>query len=173
MRKQVGSGGMGEVYLAEDTKLRRRVALKRLTARLRTDPNYRRFLLEEARRASSFNDPRIAGIYDVIDHNDELFVVMEYVDGFTLRERLDKPISIEEFTTIAMQCVEGLRSAHQNGIVHGDLKPENVMIMRLTGDIKICDFGLAQRIPEPDHGMNTTTQPNVAAGLRGTPAYIA
>ena len=104
IRSRLGVGGMGEVYLAEDTKLRRRVALKRMAPALRTDEHYRHRFIKEAERASSLNDQHIAGIYDVLEDRDEMFVVMEYVEGVTLRQRLKEPLTWKEFLPVAAEC---------------------------------------------------------------------
>ena len=176
IRARLGAGGMGEVYCAMDTQLHRQVALKRVGSRYRNEAEYRRHLLNEARRASALNDSRVAAIYDVLEHEQELFVVMEYVDGFTLRERLmDGVLGTAEFMKIARQCVQGLMAAHDKGIVHGDIKPENIMVSRATGEIKLCDFGLARRIPHSDDSETRSATETLETGAiaGGTPAYMA
>ena len=117
VRERLGAGGMGEVYRAEDPKLKRPVALKRLAARLRADPHYRRRFLSEAERASALNCGSIASIHDVIEQGDQLFLVMEYVEGTTLRRRLKEPVPLEEFYRVAEQCLEALVAAHEKGII--------------------------------------------------------
>jgi tetratricopeptide (TPR) repeat protein len=175
IRSRLGSGGMGELYLAQDTQLRRQVALKHVGPRYRDDPNHRQLLLNEARRASALNDSRVAGIYDVFEHDTDFFVVMEYVDGITLRKRMEKPLSVDEFLQIAIPCLRGLSAAHEKEIVHGDLKPENIMMSNKSGDIKICDFGLARRAFPTDESetVSTTTESLASTSLAGTPAYMA
>jgi serine/threonine-protein kinase len=166
---------MGEVYRASDTQLHRDVALKRVRQRSHDDQKYRRYLLNEARRASAFNDPRVAGIYDVFEHGDDFFVVMEYVEGVTLRKRMESPVSIPEFLQIANQCVQGLSAAHDNGIIHGDIKPENIMLSSRTGGVKICDFGLARRSSTGDDvetGSATSDSVKIDPHA-GTPAYMS
>ena len=148
---------MGEVYRAEDTQLRRTVAIKRLARRQRDPSLSNTELLREARRASVLNHPRVASIYDVFTVGDELFLVMEYIDGSTLRERLQSPLSVNEFCRIAIQCADALSAAHQKGIVHGDLKPSNIMLTRDSGDVKVCDFGLARRLPKTAPEAETTS----------------
>ena len=143
---RLGAGGMGEVYRAEDKQLKRTVAIKRLAPRIRNDERYKKRFLREAQRASALNHPHIAAIYDVLAEGDELFLVMEYVDGSTLRERMRRPISVSDFYPIAIQCSEALGAAHEKGILHGDLKPENIMLTRAKSAVKMCDFGLARRI---------------------------
>jgi tetratricopeptide (TPR) repeat protein/TolB-like protein/predicted Ser/Thr protein kinase len=168
IRARVGAGGMGEVYRADDPQLRRTVAIKRLSH------SSDRELLKEAQRASALNDPHIAAVYDVFAEGDELFLVMEYVDGVTLKQRLQSPLGIDEFYRIAMQCLEALEAAHQKGILHGDLKPANIMLTR-DGDVKICDFGLARRVALPGSSgsiLNTVTTTGQPGGA-GTPGYMA
>ena len=126
--ERLGKGGMGEVYLAQDTKLKRQVALKRLAPQLRADSGYRRRFLEEAERASRFSDAHVAALYDVVEERDEIFLIMEYVEGENLRQRLRRPLSLQEFFDIATQCVDALAAAHERGIVHCDIKPENIML---------------------------------------------
>src|SRR5215467_13689339 len=96
VKVRLGSGGMGEVYRAEDTKLRRPVALKRVARRLGNNPTARSHILQEAQRASALNSEHIASVHDVVEENGELFLVMEYVEGETLRKRLDRPIALKE-----------------------------------------------------------------------------
>ena len=175
IEETLGSGGMGEVYRAQDTQLHRRVALKRVGFKHREDAQYRRYLLNEARRASSFNHSCIASVYDIFDHEGELFIVMEYVEGANLRTRMDKALPVEEFLPIAIQCASGLSAAHEKRIVHGDLKPENIMVVEKTGDIKLCDFGLSRRTLD----VTTVNDSSSTVGLFsenvvvGTPAYMA
>src|SRR2546425_8482067 len=124
---------MGEVYRAYDTALKRPVALKRIAPRLQSDENYRRRFLHEAQCASGLTDQHIAGLYDVLEANDQVFLVMEYVEGVTLRQQLERPISIEKLLGIAVQCAAALVAAHERGIVHRDLKPENRSEERRVG----------------------------------------
>jgi eukaryotic-like serine/threonine-protein kinase len=168
--RRLGAGGMGEVYLADDPKLKRRVAMKRLPPQIRTDDRYRSSLLREARRASSLNDPHIAHIYDVLEEGGETFLLMEYIEGITLRQKIASPLAVGEFLHIAIQCAEALLTAHQKGVIHCDIKPENIMLTP-TGQVKILDFGIAKRLPSPDEG--TTTQTVELDGLHGTPHYMA
>src|SRR5512147_350673 len=99
VRERLGEGGIGEVYRAEDTKLRRSVALKRMAPHLRSDPQYRNLFLKEAERVSRFTDPHIAALYDILEHGEDVFLVMELVQGRNLRQRLREPMSLEEFLT--------------------------------------------------------------------------
>ena len=169
---RIGAGGMGEVYLAEDTKLKRRVAVKRIAQRLRSDERYRKRLLQEAECASRLSHEHIAGIYDVLEQNDETFLVMEYIEGQTLRQRLGQPLSVQEFCKIAVQCAEALVAAHGREVIHGDIKPENIMLMP-TGQVKILDFGVAKRLPSADELSTADTQAAQTSTFGGTPAYMA
>jgi tetratricopeptide (TPR) repeat protein/tRNA A-37 threonylcarbamoyl transferase component Bud32 len=161
---------MGEVYRAYDTKLKRTVALKRIIRA--ADENYRQRLWTEAQFASQLSDPRIASVYDMFEDRGELFMVMEYVDGQTLRQRLDEPLSIGRFLEIGMECAEALAAAHRLGVLHRDIKPENIMLT-LTGQVKILDFGVAARLP---NCTMTTTQVDERVETKafsGTIAYMA
>ena len=172
IRVRLGTGGMGEVYRADDTKLKRTVALKRLAPRLRADEHYRRRFVKEAERASRLTDPHIAGLYDILEEKDELFLVMEHVEGETFRQRLSRPLSIEEFLPLAIQCAEALASAHVKGIVHRDIKPENIMLTP-TGQVKVLDFGVARVLPHYDPETVTHNIEEGSVSLSGTPAYMA
>lgn len=169
---RLGAGGMGEVYRAEDTKLKRTVALKRIAPHLRSDQRYRQRLLREAEYASRLNDPHIASIYDVVEDGDETFLVMEYVAGHTLRQRLGQPLGVEEFLPIAVQCAAALVAAHERRIVHGDIKPENIMLTP-TGQLKILDFGFAKVFPRQDETAPPDGGSTQSGPLGGTPAYMA
>ena len=171
VRSRLGAGGMGEVYRAEDTKLKRQVALKRVTPELAADPSYRSRFLREAERASSLAHEHIAAVYDVLEENGEIFLVMEYVEGQTLRERMREPFSEQEFFELAIQCAEALVAAQARGIIHRDIKPENIMVAR-TGKVKILDFGVARRVAQKGTGGTTETSDSTT-GLSGTPAYMA
>src|SRR5450432_884257 len=168
VESRVGGGGMGEVYRAFDTRLKRPIALKRLSPSLRNDPVYRRRFHEEAENASRLSDPHVASIYDVLDEDDETFLVMEFVEGETLRQRLTRPVTLEAFLDLGMQCASALAAAHRAGIVHADIKPENIMLTP-RGQVKILDFGLAKTLPV---GEDTPTIDR-AGTFAGTPAYMA
>jgi len=141
VRALLGVGGMGEVYAAYDQQLKRTVALKRLPPELAEDDKARQRMISEARSAAQITHQGIAALYDIVEDDGQQFLVMEYVDGQTLRH-LDLPLSTDEFIAIAKQCVEALSAAHQQGIVHGDIKPDNVMITE-SGRLKVLDFGVA------------------------------
>ncbi len=172
IRARLGAGGMGEVYRAEDTVLKRPVALKRMATELRGDERYRQRFLKEAERASSLSDHHIAGVYDVLVVKDEVFLVMEYVEGSTLRQRLREALDVEEFLSVATQCAEALVAAHERGIIHRDLKPENIMLTP-RGHVKVLDFGVAKRLPVPDEAAATRSLGTQRGTLSGTPAYMA
>ncbi len=142
----LGAGGMGEVYLAEDTKLDRKVALKILPADVATDRDRMERFVREAKAAAALNHPSIAHIYEIGDSEGTHFIAMEYIDGVTLREKIHHAgESLTVLVGYLAQVAEGLAKAHHAGIVHRDLKPENVMITR-DGYAKILDFGLAKLV---------------------------
>lgn len=168
IRERLGGGGMGEVYRAEDTVLKRSVAFKRMAPHLRSDLLYRQRFLREAERASRFSDPHVAAIYDVLEDSGEAFLVMEYVEGQTLRQRFSQPLQLGQILDIVQQCAQALAVSHSHGVVHCDIKPENIL---LTGDdqVKILDFGVAKRLPRSD--QSTTLEKSQT--LSGTPGYMA
>ncbi len=169
---RLGAGGMGEVYRAEDTLLKRAVALKRVAPRLRADQRYRERLIKEAERASAVTHPHIAAIFDVLEDKGDLFLVMEYAEGVTLRERWREPLRLEQFLAIAIQLAEALGAAHDKGLVHGDVKPENIMVSA-DGNVKILDFGVAKRLPSTPDSDLTETSDTTREPRGGTPGYIA
>ena len=172
VQDRIGAGGMGHVYRAEDTILKRVVAIKRMAPRLQFDERDHERFLKEAQRASALNHPNIAAIHDVIEDKGEILLVMEYIEGQTLRERMRSPISMAEFVAIGMQCTEGLSAAHDHHIVHGDIKPENIM---LTGGqrVKILDFGVAKRFAGSDAKEATQSLASMTFSTSGTPGYMA
>jgi tetratricopeptide (TPR) repeat protein/TolB-like protein/tRNA A-37 threonylcarbamoyl transferase component Bud32 len=172
VRSLLGSGAMGDVYLASDPRLKRSVAIKRLARKLVSDSANRQHFLKEAERASALNSPHIAAVYDVLEEEDELYLVMEFVEGSTLRERLHTPIDPSEFLEIAIQCGEALQVAHEHGILHGDIKPENIML-RTDGQVKILDFGVASRIQTQDQLAYTQSIRDATQSIKGTPAYMS
>ncbi len=169
IRARLGKGGMGEVYRADDTKLKRPVALKRIALDLRADPVYRQRFLREAEYASQLNDAHIASIYDVFEEGRDTFLVMEYVEGQTLRQRLNQPLDIPDFLAIATQCAAALVAAHEHGIVHHDIKPGNIVISS-QGQVKVLDFGVARRLPRLDE---TASIDGRGSAPIGTPAYMS
>src|SRR5262249_5718251 len=148
----------------------RQVALKRIASRLRANAKSRQRLWKEAECASRLNDPHVAAIYDVIEESSELFVVMEYIEGETLRHRLARPLESGEFVRSAAQSASGLAAAHRAGLLHRDIKPENIMLTA-EGQVKILDFGLAREIPVTDQAtLDTIDSPS---SLSGTLLYMA
>ena len=144
--RQLGAGGMGEVFLAYDDHLGRNIALKLLPDHLASDADHLTRLRNEARTASSLNHPNIVTIYDIGRDDGRAFVAMEYVDGHTLRELLRAgQLPVKKALQIAAQIADGLAAAHKRGLVHRDLKPDNIMITS-EGLVKILDFGLAKSI---------------------------
>lgn len=170
---RLGAGGMGEVYRAWDLKLERAVALKRMMWREGTTSASRELFLREGRRASALTHGNVAGVYDVIEDHGDVLLVMEYIEGSTLRAQLGAPLSLDRFFSIAVQCADALIAAHARGILHGDVKPENIM---LTPDsqVKLLDFGVARRLPGSDpFGATATVHTLLAPGvLAGTPVYM-
>jgi serine/threonine protein kinase len=140
--EKLGEGGMGVVYKAQDTKLDRLVALKFLPSQLSASEQDKARFVQEAKAASALNHPNVCTIHDIQDHDGQMFIVMEFVDGQTLRDR-KQSYSIKQVIDIGAQVADGLAAAHEQGIVHRDIKPENLMI-RKDGIVQIMDFGLAK-----------------------------
>jgi eukaryotic-like serine/threonine-protein kinase len=147
IRSLLGAGGMGEVYLAEDAKLERKVALKTLPAEVAANADRMCRFVQEAKAASSLNHPHIITIYDIDESADPPFIATEYIDGETLRKRLSNgPLRLIDALEVTIQLASALASAHAAGIVHRDIKPENIML-RGDGYAKVLDFGLAKLAP--------------------------
>jgi eukaryotic-like serine/threonine-protein kinase len=139
----LGAGGMGTVYLADDTTLNRKVALTFLTEGGKTDPHGNARLLREARAASALDHPNIATVYEVGEWEGRRFIAMAYYLGETLRDRLERgPLRVSEVIAIGVQVARAVNAAHAAGIVHRDLKPANIMLTA-DGPVKLLDFGLA------------------------------
>src|SRR5215471_4369202 len=150
----VGAGGMGEVYIARDIRLNRTVALKVLPAHLAETAELRERFEREARTISSLNHPNICTLYDIGRQGDTDFLVMEYLEGQTLAQRLEKgPLPLDEALKSAIEVASALDSAHSQGITHRDLKPSNIMLTN-TGT-KLLDFGLAKwQAPAPASSLS-------------------
>ena len=174
----LGSGGMGEVFLAEDARLGRKVALKFLPSSYASDPERLRRFEREARAVSALNHPNILTVYEVGTFEDRQFIAAEYVEGETLRQRqLRAPFKTNELLDIGIQTATALNAAHQAGIVHRDIKPENIML-RSDGYVKVVDFGLAKltevRSGSTDTAVSTILQVDTDTGVvMGTTAYMS
>ncbi len=149
VRSLLGAGGMGEVYLAQDTKLDRAVALKILPPEFAADKNRMRRFEQEAKSAAALNHPHIAHVYEIGEAEGKHYISMEYIEGETLRNKIHREkTSLPKLLKYLAQVAGGLAKAHERGIVHRDLKPDNIMITR-DGDTKILDFGLAKLVEPP------------------------
>ncbi|HYW68643.1 MAG TPA: serine/threonine-protein kinase, partial [bacterium] len=163
--EKLGAGGMGVVYLAEDTKLGRRIALKLLPSEWTRSPQARARFMHEAQTAAALNHPNICTIHEVDEADDQVFLAMEHIKGETLRERIERgPLSIDDALTTAIDVGRGLSAAHDQGIVHRDIKPGNVMLTS-DGRAKVLDFGLALA-PE-------RTRLTMAGRTTGTVSYMS
>jgi serine/threonine protein kinase len=171
IERLLGAGGMGEVYLAHDEKLRRKVALKILPAEyVSSDERVKRFE-REARAISALNHPNIVTIYDVGTFEGINFIATEFVEGRTVRESIGGQNRLREVLTTIIQCCEALSAAHAAGITHRDIKPENIMI-RPDGYVKILDFGLA-KLSEIDPATPANFTKTAKGVIIGTPAYMS
>ena len=142
--EKLGEGGMGVVYKAEDTKLKREVAIKFLPKHISTNDEERERFKIEAQAAAALNHPNIATIHYIEETDDETFIVMEYIDGQELKEEIRPgPLPLEKAIDIAIRIGEGLQAAHEKDTIHRDIKSSNIMLTQ-KGQVKIMDFGLAK-----------------------------
>ena len=174
--RPIGAGGMGEVFVARDPKLGRKVAIKLLPPRLASEHDTLSRFTQEARSASALNHPNIVTIHEVGADEGAPFIVMEYIDGRDLRTLIaDGPLSVRQVLDIAVQIADGLAAAHERGIVHRDLKPENIMVTR-DGYVKILDFGLAKVVgptPEGEHTLQLDVPGTMPGTILGTVGYMS
>jgi eukaryotic-like serine/threonine-protein kinase len=153
---KLGAGGMGEVYLAQDTKLDRKVALKILPAEVAAHPDRMKRFVQEAKTASALNHPNIITIYEVEQIDSVNFIATEFIDGETLRQRMRSlPMKLSEVLDVAAQIASALAAAHEAGIIHRDIKPENIMLRKRDGYVKVLDFGLAKLIEQRPVAVDT------------------
>ncbi len=182
IRSQIGVGGMGEVYLADDTQLDRRVALKILPPDLALKRERMARFVREAKAAAALNHPNIAHIYEIGEEDGLNFIAMEFVEGKTLREKIhQEKADLRKLLKYLQQVASGLAKAHTAGIVHRDLKPDNIMIAK-DGYAKILDFGLAKLIEPAGLGSETAAsdiatveyeQHSLPGKLLGTIGYMS
>ncbi|HVS81531.1 MAG TPA: protein kinase, partial [Pyrinomonadaceae bacterium] len=179
IRSQLGAGGMGEVYLALDSKLDRKVALKILPAEVAADRNRMSRFVQEAKAASALNHPNIITIYEIEQIDSVNLIATEFIDGETLRERMrNPPMKLADVLDVATQIASALAAAHAAGIAHRDIKPENIMLRR-DGIVKVLDFGLAkltERLPPESVDMEAPTRAvvNTEPGMvMGTVIYMS
>jgi eukaryotic-like serine/threonine-protein kinase len=190
---QIGVGGMGEVYLAEDTTLGRKVALKLLPAEFTRDTDRVRRFQQEARAASALNHPNIVTIHEIGQVDNRHFIATEFIEGQTLRQHIrgsgsqvvgdgsrtsGKHLKLGEILSVAIQAADALSAAHEAGIVHRDIKPENIMVRRRDSYVKVLDFGLAKLTEGPEITVDpegpTRTQVKTSAGVvMGTASYMS
>jgi Tol biopolymer transport system component len=174
IKSQLGVGGMGEVYLAEDTRLERTVALKILPSELASDQQRMHRFVQEAKTASALNHPNILTIYEIEEIDSINLIATEFIDGETLRARIQRgTISANEALDVATQIASALSAAHEAGIVHRDLKPENIMLRRHDGIVKLLDFGIAKLSEtEPQGSANIDTEAKTRARLNTAPGTV-
>lgn len=170
---KIGSGGMGEVFLAVDTRLGRKVAIKTLSSFFDSDPNFLKRFRNEARAAATLNHPNVATIYSVDEHNGRPFIAMEYVEGKTL-DRLftDEGVDIATFSQWFTPVIDAIEQAHAKGVIHRDIKPGNIIVTS-DGTPKVLDFGLAYFQPTPSGVYSSLIHVTDDGQVIGTPSYMS
>lgn len=172
----IGAGGMGDVYLAEDTKLGRKVAIKLLPADLKADGLAKRRMLREARAAAMLDHSNICSIYEVDESGPLTFIVMQYVEGETLAARIKRdPLGLDAILDIAIQVADALSEAHSQGVIHRDIKPQNIMITE-RNQVKVLDFGIAKLTESQQSGdshVQTKSMLTEMGALIGTLPYMS
>ncbi|MFO0881393.1 MAG: serine/threonine-protein kinase [Gemmataceae bacterium] len=166
--RKLGAGGMGVVFLAQDTVLDRQVALKTLSGRISTHKAFVNRFLREARAAARLSHPNVVPIFDVLPHEQTAFLVMEYLPGGSVQDRLLRHGALPwlEAVSLVTQAGRGLQAAHEAGLVHCDVKPANLLVGR-NGDIKVADFGLVKVLDPEQSPLNTPAQ------VLGTPHFMS
>jgi len=163
--EKIGQGGMGVVYKAEDTKLKRTLALKFLAPELTRDSSFKERFIQEAQAAAALDHPNICTVYEIDEAEGKTFIALAYIKGHSLKEKIASgPLNLDEVLDIANQTALGLQEAHEKGIVHRDIKPANIMLTE-KGQVKIMDFGLAKL----EWGVDLTK----TATIMGTVAYMS